>query len=33
MSTIQENTDFEVRSLDAMCVNESQIEQKWYHNF
>ena len=33
MSTIQENTDFEVRSLDAMCVNESQIEHKWYHNF
>jgi uncharacterized membrane protein YedE/YeeE len=28
----QENTDFEVRSLDAMCVNESQLEHKWYHN-
>ena len=27
-----ENTDFEVRSLDAMCVNESQITHKWYHN-
>lgn len=26
------NTDFEVRSLDAMCVNESQIKAKWYHN-
>jgi uncharacterized protein len=26
-----ENTDFEVRSLDAMCVNESQLEHKWYH--
>jgi hypothetical protein len=26
------NTDFEVRSLDAMCVNESQIEHKWYYN-
>ncbi|MBL7924096.1 MAG: YeeE/YedE family protein, partial [Bacteroidia bacterium] len=26
------NTDFEVRSLDTMCVNESQLEQKWYHN-
>lgn len=26
------NTDFEVRSLDAMCVNESRIDTKWYHN-
>jgi hypothetical protein len=22
---IETNTDFEVRSLDAMCVNESQV--------
>ncbi|REJ83780.1 MAG: transporter [Bacteroidetes bacterium] len=26
------NTDFEVRSLDAVCVNESQLNHKWYHN-
>ena len=26
------NTDFEVRSLDAICVNESQLTHKWYHN-
>lgn len=26
------NTDFEVRSLDAMCVNDSQLDHKWYHN-
>lgn len=26
------NTDFEVRSLDTMCVNESHLEHKWYHN-
>ena len=26
------NTDFEVRSLDAMCVNQSLLEHKWYHN-
>lgn len=26
------NTDFEVRSLNAMCVNESHLENKWYHN-
>ncbi|NBA84386.1 YeeE/YedE family protein [Emticicia sp. CRIBPO] len=25
-------TDFEVRSLDAMCVNESRLEHKWHHN-
>lgn len=30
---IETNTDFEVRSLDAICVNESQIQHKWYHNF
>ncbi|MFY8127746.1 MAG: DUF6691 family protein [Chitinophagaceae bacterium] len=26
------NTDFEVRSLDSICVNDSKIENKWYHN-
>lgn len=26
------NTDFEVRSLDAMCVNESHLNHRWYHN-
>ncbi|MFT3704581.1 MAG: YeeE/YedE thiosulfate transporter family protein [Agriterribacter sp.] len=26
------NTDYEVRSLDTMCINESQLEHKWYHN-
>lgn len=28
----QENTDFEVRSLDAICLNESHLTHKWYHN-
>ncbi len=32
MSKAEENKDFEVRSLDAMCVNESQLQHKWYHN-
>lgn len=27
-----EEHDHEVRSLDTMCVNESQLEDKWYHN-
>ena len=27
-----ENTDFEVRSLDAICVNDSQLDNKWYRN-
>lgn len=29
---IETNTDFEVRSLDAVCVNESELEHAWYHN-
>lgn len=24
--------DFEVRSLDTICVNESALEHRWYHN-
>jgi uncharacterized membrane protein YedE/YeeE len=31
-NTVEKNTDFEVRSLDTMCVNESHLEHKWYHN-
>ncbi len=26
------NTDFETRSLDAICINESHLQHKWYHN-
>lgn len=26
------NTDFEIQTLDAVCVNESQLTPKWYHN-
>jgi uncharacterized protein len=26
----QENTDFEVRSMDAICINDSIIEPKWF---
>ena len=26
------NTDFEVRSLDAMCVNQSELKLKWYQH-
>ena len=26
------NNDFEVRSLDSICVNESLLTHKWYHN-
>jgi hypothetical protein len=28
-----DNTDFEVRSLDSMCINESQITHPWWYNF
>ncbi len=30
---IQQNTDFEVRSLDAVCINESELKNPWWHNF
>src|SRR6185436_11243704 len=26
------NTDFEVRSLDTMCVNESELKNPFWHN-
>lgn len=26
------DTDYEVRSLDTICVNESHLQHKWYHN-
>lgn len=29
---VETNTDFEVRSLDTMCLNESHLEHKWWHN-
>ena len=25
-------TDFEVRSLDTICINESRLQHRWYHN-
>ena len=27
------NTDFEIRSLDTMCVNESHQKHPWWYNF
>ena len=27
------NTDFEVRSLDTMCTNESKKQHPWWYNF
>jgi uncharacterized membrane protein YedE/YeeE len=32
MQNKDQNTDFETRSLDTSCVNESKMEQKWYAN-
>jgi len=32
MNNLDKNTDFETRSLDTICINESQLEHKWYHN-
>ena len=30
-NTLQD-TDYEVRTQDTICVNESKLEHKWYHN-
>ncbi|HEX2683101.1 MAG TPA: DUF6691 family protein [Ferruginibacter sp.] len=33
MQTIKDtDAEFEVRSMDSICVNESNIDTKWYHN-
>jgi uncharacterized membrane protein YedE/YeeE len=29
---LQENSDFEVRSLDAVCFNESELKHPWWYN-
>ena len=31
MQTAETNTDFEVRSLDTISINESKLEHRWYH--
>ena len=31
-SPVEENMDFEVRSLDTICVNESTLHHPWWHN-
>ncbi len=31
MENQEKNTDFEVRSLDSMCVNESSLVHPWYY--
>jgi uncharacterized membrane protein YedE/YeeE len=30
---LTENTDFEVRSLDTVCVNESELKHPWWYSF
>ena len=32
MQTSEINTDYEVRSLDTLCINESHLTHKWYYN-
>lgn len=32
IKNIETNTDFEVRSLDAMCINESTLQHPWWYN-
>jgi uncharacterized membrane protein YedE/YeeE len=33
MNTQEKETDFEVRSLDTMCLNESNLKHPWWYNF
>jgi hypothetical protein len=33
MLTQAENKDLSQRSLDAICINESRLTHKWYHQF
>ena len=28
----EEKNDLELRSLDTVCINESQLQHRWYHN-
>lgn len=28
----EEQNDLELRSLDTVCINESQLQHRWYHN-
>ena len=28
----EEKHDLELRSLDTVCINESQLQHRWYHN-
>ena len=30
---LTQNADFEVRSLDAVCLNESELKHPWWYNF
>lgn len=30
---LEANTDFEVRSLDTWCINESKLVHPWWYNF
>ena len=32
VNNTENNTDFEVRSLDAICINESTLKHPWWYN-
>jgi uncharacterized protein len=32
MVTSQQQLDLQIRETDAICVNESMLDHKWYHN-
>lgn len=33
MQSIETNTDLEVRSLDSICINTSELVHPWWYNF
>ena len=33
MTSIETNTDLEVRSLDSICINTSELVHPWWYNF
>src|SRR6476619_7918578 len=31
--SVSPETDFEVRSLDTVCINETELKHPWWYNF
>ena len=33
VNLVNDDMDFEIRSQDAMCINDSQQQHPWWYNF